>query len=102
MDLLPDPQSAPDLTVTSTHTGSFTQGQTGATYTVKVTNSGSAATSGTVNLSDLLPAGLTATIDHRCRLDDRHQWKHTDGEAVRRAGEGRQLPDDHRNGQRGQ
>ena len=34
--------TAPDLTVTKTHTGNFTQGQTGATYTIKVTNSGTA------------------------------------------------------------
>src|SRR4029453_3163488 len=31
---------APDLTVTKGHTGNFTQGQTGATYTMTVTNSG--------------------------------------------------------------
>ena len=36
----------PDLTITKTHTGNFTQGQTGATYTITVTNSGTAATSG--------------------------------------------------------
>ena len=52
---------APDLTVTKSHTGNFTQGQTGATYTIRVTNSGGAATSGTVTLVDTLPAGLTAT-----------------------------------------
>src|ERR1019366_8678386 len=33
----------PDLTITKTHTGNFTQGQTGAKYTITVTNSGSAA-----------------------------------------------------------
>jgi trimeric autotransporter adhesin len=53
--------TAPDLTVTKTHTGSFTQGQTGATYTIKVTNSGTAISSGTVSMVDTLPAGLTAT-----------------------------------------
>ncbi len=51
----------PDLTVTKTHTGSFAQGQTGATYTITVTNSGGAATSGTVTMTDTLPTGLTAT-----------------------------------------
>src|SRR5438034_6604389 len=51
----------PDLTVTKSHTGNFTQGQLGATYTITATNSGSAPTSGTVTVTDTLPAGLTAT-----------------------------------------
>ncbi len=51
----------PDLTIAKSHTGNFTQGQTGATYTLTATNSGSAATSGTVTVTDTLPAGLTAT-----------------------------------------
>ncbi len=51
----------PDMTVTKSHTGNFTQGQTGATYTLTATNSGFAATSGTVTVTDTLPAGLTAT-----------------------------------------
>ena len=50
-----------DLTVTKTHTGSFIQGDTGKTYTIIVTNSGVAATSGSVSVVDTLPAGLTAT-----------------------------------------
>jgi uncharacterized repeat protein (TIGR01451 family) len=53
--------SAPDLTVTKTHSGTFSPGQTGATYTITVTNSGSAATSGTVTATDTLPSALTAT-----------------------------------------
>ena len=52
---------APDLTAVKTHSGSFTQGSTGKTYTITVTNSGNAATSGAVTMADLLPAGLTAT-----------------------------------------
>lgn len=51
----------PDLTITKSHTGNFTQGQVGATYLITATNSGSAATSGTVTVTDTLPAGLTAT-----------------------------------------
>jgi uncharacterized repeat protein (TIGR01451 family) len=51
----------PNLLITKTHTGSFSQGQTGATYTITVTNSGLAATSGTITVVDTLPAGLTAT-----------------------------------------
>jgi kumamolisin len=51
----------PDLTIAKTHTGSFLQGDTGKTYTLTVTNNGSAATSGTVTVTDALPTGLTAT-----------------------------------------
>ncbi len=51
----------PDLTVTKTHTDTFTQGDTGRTYTLTVTNSGVSPTTGTVTLTDTLPAGLTAT-----------------------------------------
>src|SRR5205814_505887 len=51
----------PDLTITKTHTGNFTAGQTGATYTITVTNSGGAPTSGTITMTDTLPTGLTAT-----------------------------------------
>ena len=36
----------PDLTVAKSHTGDFTQGQAGATYSITVTNSGFAATTG--------------------------------------------------------
>lgn len=48
----------PDLTITKTHSGNFFQGQIGATYTLTATNSGSAATSGTVTVSDTLPDGV--------------------------------------------
>lgn len=51
----------PDLAITKTHTGSFTQGQTGATYSITTTNLGRAATNGTVTVTDTLPTGLTAT-----------------------------------------
>jgi uncharacterized repeat protein (TIGR01451 family) len=53
--------TTPDLTITKAHTGNFTQGQTGATYTITVTNSGAGPTSGTVTVVDTLPSGLTAT-----------------------------------------
>ncbi|MEO8675091.1 MAG: IPTL-CTERM sorting domain-containing protein [Casimicrobiaceae bacterium] len=52
---------APDLTVSTTHAGNFTQGQVGAVYTVTVTNVGTAPTSGTVTVIDTPSAGLTAT-----------------------------------------
>jgi len=51
----------PDLTIAKTHVGTFAQGQTGASYTLTVSNTGSAPTSGTVTVTDTLPAGLTAT-----------------------------------------
>jgi putative Ig domain-containing protein/IPT/TIG domain-containing protein/VCBS repeat protein/fibronectin type III domain protein len=51
----------PDFTVASTHVGAFTRGQTGATYLLTVTNSGTVPTGGTVTVSDTLPGGLTAT-----------------------------------------
>src|SRR5207244_11849763 len=50
-----------DLIVSKTHTGNFTEGQTGATYTITVSNVGLGSTAGTVTLADTLPSGLTAT-----------------------------------------
>ena len=50
-----------DLTVASSHTGNFRQGDVGDTYTITATNSGTGPTSGTVSVADMLPAGLTAT-----------------------------------------
>jgi uncharacterized repeat protein (TIGR01451 family) len=51
----------PDLTITKSHTGNFTQGDPSDTYTIKVTNSGTGSTAGTVTVSDILPAGLSPT-----------------------------------------
>ncbi len=51
----------PDLTVSGTHSGNFTQGQTGAVYTLTVSNTAAIASSGIVSLTDTLPASLTAT-----------------------------------------
>jgi uncharacterized repeat protein (TIGR01451 family) len=51
----------PDLTVAKSHSGNFVQGQTGAAYTITVSNGGGAATSGTVTMTDTLPAALTPT-----------------------------------------
>ena len=51
--------TAPDLTITNTHTGNLKQGDTGS-YTITVTNSGTATTSGTVTVTDTLPSGLSA------------------------------------------
>lgn len=54
--------TAPDLTITKTHTGAFTRGDSGRAFTLTVTNSGNVATtSGEVTVVDTLPAGLSAT-----------------------------------------
>jgi uncharacterized repeat protein (TIGR01451 family) len=50
----------PDLTITMSHSGNFIRPQTGATYTITVSNSG-ADTSALITVNDNLPAGLTAT-----------------------------------------
>ena len=55
------PTNTPDLVTSMTHTGNFTQADIGDFYTITVTNIGTAATVGTVNVVDALPAGLTAT-----------------------------------------
>jgi uncharacterized repeat protein (TIGR01451 family) len=49
----------PALQIVKSHTGNFTQGQTGATYTVIVSNIGPGPTFGTVTVTDLAPAALT-------------------------------------------
>jgi uncharacterized repeat protein (TIGR01451 family) len=57
-----DVEHNPDLSVTSEHTGNFTQGQVGAVYTIKVANVGDRPTNGnTVAVADALPPGFTAT-----------------------------------------
>jgi uncharacterized repeat protein (TIGR01451 family) len=51
----------PDLTIVKSHAGNFRQGQVGAVYTITVSDSGGADTTGPVTVTDTLPAGLTAT-----------------------------------------
>ncbi len=51
----------PDLAITVTHSGNFTQGDVGDAYTITVTNAGNGPSSGTVTVTNALPAGLTAT-----------------------------------------
>ena len=53
--------NTPDLTISKSHTGNFTVGQVGAAYTITVSNAGGGPTSGTVTVTDNLPAGLSAT-----------------------------------------
>ncbi len=45
----------PDLTLTKTHIGNFSQGQAGAAFTLTVSNIGPAPASGTVTVTDTLP-----------------------------------------------
>jgi hypothetical protein len=47
---------AADLAITLTHAGNFTPGQTGATYTLTVSNVAAGPTLGTVSVTDNLPA----------------------------------------------
>jgi uncharacterized repeat protein (TIGR01451 family) len=51
----------PDLFLTKTHAGNFFPGQTGATYTLTVSNVGAGPTAGTVTVTDTIPSGLTPT-----------------------------------------
>jgi hypothetical protein len=61
LSLLLDPIGPPDLTAAVSHTGNFVQGQHGASYLVTVANTGHEPTSGTVQLVDMLPPGVTLT-----------------------------------------
>ena len=51
----------PDMAVNVAHSGTFNQGDVGDTYTITVSNTGLAASRGTVSLTDTLPTGMTAT-----------------------------------------
>jgi uncharacterized repeat protein (TIGR01451 family) len=56
----PTATSAPVLSISKTHAGSFTQGQQNALYTVRVSNgTGAGPTSGTLTVTDTIPSGLT-------------------------------------------
>jgi len=50
-----------DLTIVKTHTGSFTQGQTGVSYRIIAGNGGDLPTTGLVTVADTVPPDLTAT-----------------------------------------
>ena len=64
---------APDLTITKSHTGNFTQGQT-ATYTITVTNNGAVPTSGTVVVTDPMVRPADSENRQRFRLDLRYSY----------------------------
>jgi hypothetical protein len=54
--------NAPELAISKSHTGNFTQGQTDATYTVALSNVGTAPTSGTITVTEMPPVtALTIT-----------------------------------------
>src|SRR5260221_6855395 len=58
----PTAVNVPDLSVAASHSGNFFVGQIGAAYTVNISNVGTTATAGgTINLTDQLFQGLTAT-----------------------------------------
>jgi uncharacterized repeat protein (TIGR01451 family) len=50
-----------DVSIGKTHVGTFTQGDVGRAFTITVTNVGTQPTSGTLTVTDTLPAGLTPT-----------------------------------------
>jgi LPXTG-site transpeptidase (sortase) family protein len=52
---------APDMTIAKSHVDPLVRGSTTSTYSLTATNSGNVATSGTVTVTDTLPAGLTPT-----------------------------------------
>ena len=53
-------QPVPIRSIAKSHTGSFTQGQTNASYSVTVNNaSGAPSTSGTVTVTETVPVGMT-------------------------------------------
>jgi uncharacterized repeat protein (TIGR01451 family) len=59
--LVKNTQGTPRLKIAKTHTGNFTKGQKGATYTVTVTNPATSTgpTAGKVTVTDTIPSGLT-------------------------------------------
>jgi hypothetical protein len=55
--------AAVSLSLLKSHTGSFTQGQTGATYTLQVSNGANAgSTGGTVTVTEIPPSGNALTV----------------------------------------
>ena len=55
------PFAQPDLAISTTHAGSFSQSDVADTVNITVNNVGSLASSGTVTVTDILPTGLTPT-----------------------------------------
>ncbi|MGI8745944.1 MAG: FG-GAP-like repeat-containing protein [Bryobacteraceae bacterium] len=55
------PPVGPDLTLTKSHAGTLSAGQTGAAYSIVVSNIGQGASSGVVTVTENPPANLTIT-----------------------------------------
>lgn len=53
---------APALTISKSHTGNFSVGELNATYAIAVSNTGTAATSGPVTVTDAVPSGETLVL----------------------------------------
>jgi len=59
-NLSPPAPGPPNLSITKTHAGNFSQGQQGAVYTLTVANvAGAATTSGVVTVTETVPSSLT-------------------------------------------
>jgi hypothetical protein len=56
-----NPPPVADLAISVSHGGNFTQGDTGDTYDIIVTNFGAAASSDSVTVTESIPVGLTIT-----------------------------------------
>ena len=54
--------TGPVLAISKSHDGTFTVGESGATYTVTVSNIGTGPTSGTVTMTETVPAGLILDV----------------------------------------
>ena len=81
----------PDPTITKTANGTFTQGQSGAGYTLMVSNAGGVATSGTVTVTDNLPTGLSPRPSAAPGWSLRHFGQHRHLHAQRLSGSGSEL-----------
>jgi uncharacterized repeat protein (TIGR01451 family) len=65
------------LTVSSTHSGNFIQGQNGVYILTVFNQSGAAPAAGTVTVTEALPSGMTLRLrDGRLRMDLRQQHLH--------------------------
>jgi len=59
LQIAPAAAGTPLLSISKSHTGSFAQGQAGASYAVTVSNAGTGSTSGAVTVTETVPSGLT-------------------------------------------
>ncbi len=89
----------PDLIISKSHAGNFVQGQTGAQFTMTVTNSGGSPTSGAVTVADSVPTGLIRHNGQWRRLDLRNHRRHGQLQPKRPAGAGSELRAGHPHGE---